>query len=187
MSEEQFHDLIAAVKAGRASRRDVVRRMVGLGLTAPFASLMLAHAGVAAEPAKADYKPGKAGGGGPLKLLYWQAPTLLNPHFAVGTKDQEGSRIFYEPLAGWDREGNLVPVLAAEIPSKENGGLTEDGLSVIWKLKQGVKWHDGAPFTADDVVFNWEYARMPETAAVSIGSYKDVKVEKIDDFTIRAI
>lgn len=131
------------------------------------------------------YKPTKAGGGGALKLLYWQAVTLLNPHFAVGTKDQEGSRIFYEPLAGWDSDGNLVPVLAAEIPSKENDGLTEDGLSVVWKLKKGVKWHDGAPFTADDAVFTWEYARNPETAAVTIASYKDVKVEKIDDFTIR--
>ncbi len=58
---------------------------------------------------------------------------------------------------------------------------------MIWKLKRGVKWHDGMPFTADDVVFNWEYARNPDTAAVSIASYKDIKVEKIDDFTIRVV
>ena len=58
---------------------------------------------------------------------------------------------------------------------------------MIWKLKRGVKWHDGKPFTADDVVFTWEYARNPETAAVSIASYKDVKVEKIDDFTVRVV
>jgi peptide/nickel transport system substrate-binding protein len=107
------------------------------------------------------------------------------PHFAIGTKDQEGSRIFYEPLAGWDGDGNPVPVLAAEIPSKDNDGLAEDGLSVVWKLKRGVKWHDGMPFTADDVVFTWEYARTPATAAVTIASYKDIKVEKIDDFTVR--
>ena len=50
------------------------------------------------------------GGGGALKVLWWQGATLLNPHFAVGTKDQEGSRIFYEPLAAWDGDGNLVPV-----------------------------------------------------------------------------
>ncbi len=187
MKEPELRELIADVKTGRLSRRGFVQRMIAVGLTAPMAGMMLSQSGVAMAEAAIPYKPTKAGGGGALKLLYWQAVTLLNPHFAIGTKDQEGCRIFYEPLAGWDREGNLVPVLAAEIPSKENGGLTEDGLSVIWKLKQGVKWHDGAPFTADDVVFNWEYARMPETAAVSIGSYKDVKVEKIDDFTIRAI
>jgi peptide/nickel transport system substrate-binding protein len=118
-------------------------------------------------------------------VLWWQGPTLLNPHFAVGTKDQDGSRIFYEPLAGWDAEGDLVPVLAAEIPTLDNGGLGEDGKSVTWKLKQGVKWHDGKPFTADDCVFNWEYAADPATAAVTIGSYKDVKVVKVDDHTIR--
>jgi peptide/nickel transport system substrate-binding protein len=185
MKERDLRNLIADVKIGRMSRRAFVQRMIAVGLTAPMAGMMLSHSGVAMAATAIPYKPTKAGGGGPLKLLYWQAVTLLNPHFAVGTKDQEGSRIFYEPLAGWDDEGNLVPVLAAEIPSKENDGLSEDGLSVVWKLKRGVKWHDGTPFTADDVVFNWEYARMPETAAVSVASYKDIKVEKIDDFTVR--
>jgi hypothetical protein len=50
-------------------------------------------------------------------MLWWQAPTLLNPHFATGTKDQDASRIFYEPLAGFDPDGNVVPVLAAELPT----------------------------------------------------------------------
>ena len=76
-------------------------------------------------------------------------------------------------------------MLAAEIPSRENGGLAADGKSVTWKLKRGAKWHDGKPFTADDVVFNWEYSKDPATAAVTIGSYKDVKVEKVDDFTVK--
>jgi peptide/nickel transport system substrate-binding protein len=185
MKERELRNLIADVKTGRLSRRAFVQRMIAVGLTAPMAGMMLSHSGVAMAATAIPYKPTKAGGGGLLKLLYWQAVTLLNPHFAVGTKDQEGSRIFYEPLAGWDNDGNLVPFLAAEIPSKENDGLAEDGLSVVWKLKRGVKWHDGMPFTADDVVFNWEYARTPETAAVSIASYKDIKVEKIDDFTVR--
>jgi peptide/nickel transport system substrate-binding protein len=187
MQERELRDLIADVKAGQLSRRAFVQRMVAVGLTAPMAGMMLSQSGVAMAATAIPYKPTKAGGGGLLKLLYWQAITLLNPHFAIGTKDQEGSRIFYEPLAGWDPDGNLVPALAAEIPSKENDGLAEDGRSVIWKLKRGVKWHDGKPFTADDVVFTWEYARNPETAAVSIASYKDVKVEKIDDFTVRVL
>jgi peptide/nickel transport system substrate-binding protein len=187
MNERELRDLIADVKNGRLSRRAFVQRMIAVGLTAPMAGMMLSHSGVAMAATAPPFTPTKAGGGGPLKLLYWQAVTLLNPHFAVGTKDQEGSRIFYEPLAGWDNEGNLVPSLAAEIPSKENDGLAEDGRSVIWKLKRGVKWHDGMPFTADDVVFNWEYARNPDTAAVSIASYKDITVEKIDDFTVRVI
>ena len=185
MHEHKLRDLIAGVKAGRMSRRAFARKMVGLGLTAPFATQLLASAGLAQTPASTEYKPTKAGGGGPLKMLFWQAATLLNPHFAVGTKDQEGSRIFYEPLAAWDPDGNLVPVLAAEIPDLENGGVASDGMSVTWKLKKDVTWHDGRPFTADDVVFNWEYAADPATAATTIGSYQDLKVEKLDPLNVR--
>ncbi len=177
------------VKDGKLSRRSFVQRMVALGLTAPMASQMLTFSGVPAAAAeeKFKYKPTKRGGGGPLKVLWWQGATLLNPHFAIGTKDQDASRIFYEPLAGWDPDGDLFPVLAAEIPTRENGGLAADGKSVTWKLKRGVTWHDGKPFSADDVVFNWEYAANPATACVTIGSYKDVKVEKVDDFTVKVI
>jgi peptide/nickel transport system substrate-binding protein len=185
MDERRLRELIAQVKAGRMTRRNFIHRMVGLGLTAPIAAQMLAYSGVAQAQAASSYKPTKRGGGGSLKLLWWQGATLLNPHFAVGTKDQEGSRIFYEPLAGWDQDGNLVPMLAAEIPSLENGGLARDGTSVTWKLKKGVQWHDGAPVTADDLVFNWEYANDPATAAVTIGTYKDVTVEKVDSHAVR--
>jgi len=185
MNERELRDLIAAVAGGRMSRRAFVSRMIGIGLTAPFASRLLIHAGLAQTSAPFEYKPTKAGGGGALKTLFWQAPTLLNPHFAVGTKDQEGSRIFYEPLAAWDPDGNLVPVLAAEIPEIENGGVAPDGMSVTWKLKKDVVWHDGRPFAADDVVFNWEYAADPATAATTIGSYQDIKVEKLDPLMVR--
>ena len=187
MKEHELRALVGEVKEGKLSRRAFVTRMVALGLTAPMASQMLDFVGVARADTKFNYKPTKRGGGGALRLLWWQAPTLLNPHFATGTKDQDASRIFYEPLAGWDADGNLVAALAAEIPSRENGGLAADGKSVTWKLKQGVKWHDGKPFTADDVVFNWEFSSDPETATVTSGSYKDVKVEKVDDFTVRVL
>ena len=185
MTERELRRLTALVRAGRVSRRAFVRRMVGFGLTAPLATQLLAHAGLAQTAPQSDYKPTKAGGGGALKLLFWQAATLLNPHFAVGAKDSEGCRIFYEPLAAWDPEGNLIPVLAAEIPDIENGGIAADGMSVTWKLKKGVEWHDGRPFTADDVVFTWEYASDPATAATTFGTYRDAKVEKIDPLTVR--
>jgi peptide/nickel transport system substrate-binding protein len=167
------------------SRRAFVRKMATFGVTAPLATQLLARAGLAQGPTQIDYKRGRAGGGGALKLLFWQGASLLNPHFSVGAKDSEGCRIFYEPLAAWDPDGNLVPGLAAEIPSLEDGGVAADGMSVIWKLKKDVQWHDGRPFTADDVVFNWEYAVDPATAAVSIGRYQELRVEKIDPFTVR--
>ena len=187
MDDRKLRNLIGDVKTGRMSRRSFLRRMAAVGLTAPLANQLLALGGVAMAQSSFTYTPTKRGGGGALKSLLWQAPTLLNPHFAVGTKDQLASRIFYEPLANWDPDGNLVPILAAEIPSRDNGGLAADGLSVTWKLKKDVTWHDGKPFTADDVVFNWEFARDPASAATTSGSYKDIKVEKVDSHTVKVI
>jgi peptide/nickel transport system substrate-binding protein len=187
MLDIELRSMIDGVKDGRMDRRAFIQRMIGLGLTAPMATQLLAIGGVAMAQSASPYKPTKRGGGGPLKLLWWQGPTLLNPHFATGTKDQDASRIFYEPFASWDVEGNLNPILAAEIPSIQNGGLTADAKSVTWKLKPGVKWHDGKPLTADDVVFTWDYARDPATAAVSIAAYRDCTVEKVDDLTVRIL
>jgi peptide/nickel transport system substrate-binding protein len=184
MDERDLRGLLDRVKAGRMSRRAFAKRLMAVGLTAPLANQLLAYSGVAMAQSKPTYKPTKRGGGGLLKVLWWQGATLLNPHFAVGTKDQDGSRLFYEPLAGWDGDGNLRPVLAEAIPGREDGTLAADGKSVTWKLKKGVTWHDGKPFTAADVVFTWEYAKNPATAAVTVGSYKDVVVEKLDDYTV---
>ncbi|MDA9467098.1 peptide ABC transporter substrate-binding protein [Bradyrhizobium sp. CCBAU 53415] len=187
MDENEIRDLVAEVKQGTLSRRSFIRTMAAAGIAAPIAGQVLAWHDVAMADATLAYKPTKAGGGGALKILLWQAPTLLNPHFALGTKDQIAARIFFEPLAGWDKDGNLIPCLAAEAPTKANGGLAADGMSVIWKLKRGVKWHDGKPFTADDVVFTWQYAADLATAAYTTGSYKDIKVEKIDDHAVKVI
>ncbi|WP_128927572.1 peptide ABC transporter substrate-binding protein [Bradyrhizobium guangxiense] len=187
MNENEIRTLVGQVKQGTLSRRSFIRKVAALGITAPIASQILVWNDVAMADATLPYKPTKAGGGGTLKMLLWQGPTLLNPHFALGTKDQIASRVFFEPLAGWDKEGNLIPCLAAEAPTKANGGLSADGMSVIWKLKRDVKWHDGKPFTADDVVFTWQYAADLATAAYTTGSYKDIKVEKIDDYAVKVI
>jgi peptide/nickel transport system substrate-binding protein len=186
MDDRKIRSLIHDVKIGRLSRRVFVHTMVGLGLTAPFAAQMLASAGVARAQSRPALNPTKRGGGGLVKTLWWQAATLLNPHFAVGTKDQDGSRIFYEPLASYDPDGNIVPVLAAEVPSVSNGTVSRDGTSVTWRLKKNVAWHDGKPFTADDVVFNWEYVMDPATAAVTQGQYRDIKtIDKLDSHTVK--
>ncbi len=187
LDEQNLRRLIADVKQGAMSRRSFIKRMAAAGIAAPAAGQLLAWNDVAWANATLAYKPTKAGGGGPLKILLWQAPTLLNPHFANGTKDAIASRIFFEPLAGWDKEGNLIPQLAAEVPSKANGGLSADGTSVVWRLKPDVKWHDGKPFSADDVVFTWEFAADPESATYSHAIYRDIRVEKIDDLTVKVI
>ena len=129
---------------------------------------------------------GSEGQSSTLKLLYWQAPTILNPHLSTGFKDAEAARITLEPLASFNNEGELVPFLAAEIPTTENGGVAEDGKSVTWKLKQDVKWSDGTPFKAQDVVFTYNFISNPQTGAVSAGTYEVVEsVEAIDDYTVK--
>ena len=121
-----------------------------------------------------------------MKLLYWQAPTILNPHLATGFKDFDAARIVYEPLASYDKNDQLIPFLAAEIPSIENGGIAKDGKSVTWKLKQNVQWADGEPFTAEDVVFTYEFIKNPEVAAASQEYYSTIeKVEAIDNYTVK--
>lgn len=121
-----------------------------------------------------------------LKLLYWQAPTILNSHLSTGFKDWEASRITLEPLATFNENSELTPVLAAEIPTVENGGVSADGLSVTWQLKKSVKWSDGEPFTAADVVFTYEFASNPDAGATSLGIFEGVEaVEAIDDYTVK--
>lgn len=139
------------------------------------------------EPTEAptEEPAGEAGGGGQLVLLWWQAPTILNPHVAQGTKDFDASQVALEPLANYDSSGELVPFLASEIPSLDNGGVSEDGLSVTWKLREGVKWHDGEDFTAEDVRFTWEFVADELTTATTFGTYEPVEdVEVIDDYTV---
>jgi peptide/nickel transport system substrate-binding protein len=189
MSESHVTEMIERVRAGRTSRRAFIEGMVGLGLTAPWAAHLLGVAGVAsAEPSRPAFVPSRRGGGGELKLLMWDAPTLLHPHFGRGLRDFTASRIFYEPLAAPTPEGTFAPVLAAEVPTLANGGIARDGLSMTWKLKRGVVWHDGAPFTADDVVFNWEFAVDPATTASSRGGFQGVaRVESVDTHTVKVV
>jgi len=120
-----------------------------------------------------------------LRILYWQAPTSLNPHFSQGTKDSAAASLILEPLIDVDIAGNLIPVLAAEIPSLENGSVAKDGTSITYKLRQGVTWSDGEPFTANDVKFTWQFTTDETAATTTIAKYIDIKdIEVVDDHTV---
>lgn len=121
-----------------------------------------------------------------IKLLYWQAPTTLNPHLSPGIKDLEAASIVLEPLAAYNEAEELEPILAAEIPIAENGGISADNTTVTWKLKEGVKWSDGEPFTAKDVAFTYQFITNPEVGATSGEFYGEVaSVEAVDDLTVK--
>jgi len=130
----------------------------------------------------------KRGEGGTLHLLWWQAPTILNIHTSNGTKDSDASSIVTEPLARISGKATLpdIPILAKEIPSAQNGEISADYTTVTWKLKDGIVWSDGQPFTADDVVYTWQWITKPENGSTSTASYSDIaKVEAVDKTTAK--
>jgi peptide/nickel transport system substrate-binding protein len=222
---------------GKLNRRDVLKRAMVMGLSAPVIAGLLAACGGDDDDDDGDNTPAAAntagtsadateapdeeespeaeateapdeeaspeagateatGGEQPtgqgrgvadlLKILYWQAPTILNTHFSQGTKDSAAASLVLEPLIDIAADGSLIPVLAAEVPSLENGGVAEDGLSVTYTLREGVMWSDGTPFTADDVVFTWEYASDEAATTTSLAAFDPVaNVEAVDDLTVR--
>ena len=72
-----------------------------------------------------------------LTLLYWQAPSIPNPYLSGGYKDRDAGAVTLEPLAVYDPDGNLVPALAAAIPTPDNGGVAQDQMSVTWNVEGG--------------------------------------------------
>jgi peptide/nickel transport system substrate-binding protein len=235
-SESRLERLRAEILAGRLSRRDVLRRAVALGLSAPVIASLLAACGddddddaaetteatattagaaqptattAAAEPtpttaaagetptaaaaaespttaAEVAEEPGQGRGMADLvRILYWQAPTILNPHFAQGDKDSSAASVVLEPLVSYNPDGTLRARLVSEIPSLENGGVAEDGTSVTWKLKEGVVWSDGEPFTAEDVKFTYDFVIDPESSSTSFAQYQVIdSVEVVDELTV---
>jgi peptide/nickel transport system substrate-binding protein len=192
IEEHALRHWVRQVVAGKASRRQFMHTMLGLGLSGPFTANLLAACGGASaqgRPAGASaFTPNKRGGGGKLRLLWWQAPTILNAHLAAGLKDVDAARVVYEPLISMNADGSFIPILATELPRMENNSLAQDGTWVTWRLKQGVVWHDDKPFTADDVVFTWEYATDPATGATSVGHYERIlRMEKLDDHAVKVV
>ena len=123
---------------------------------------------------------------GHLNILYWQASSTVNPYLSGGTKDIEAASLVIEPLAHYDENGNMVPVLVDEIPTVENGGVASDLRSITWKLTRGIKWSDGTALTAHDVVFSGEYCVHEEAGCNSTSYFTDVtKFEALDDHTVK--
>ena len=105
--------------------------------------------------AMADGHEGERGRDGNVSIIYWQAPSILNPFLSGGTKDVESASMVIEPLARYNEKGELVPWLVDEVPTVDNGGVAEDQKSITWKIKEGIVWSDGTPLTSEDVKFTW--------------------------------
>jgi peptide/nickel transport system substrate-binding protein len=149
-------------------------------------TLLASAAVLALAPMAQAQGEGERGRDGQLNIIYWQAPSTLNPYLSGGTKEVESASLVLEPLVRFDQSGEMVPWLAESIPTVENGGVAEDLTSITWTLKEGVTWSDGTPLTAEDAVFTWEYCTHPEGGCAQASYYDGVSdVVAVDDRTIR--
>ena len=125
------------------------------------------------------------GSDGNVSIIYWQAPSILNPYLSGGTKDIESSSMIIEPLARYNETGALVPFLAEEIPTVANGGVSNDLKSITWKLKSGLKWSDGSALTSADVKFTGEYCMDPDGGCAQLEKFDGItSISTPDDRTI---
>ena len=111
-------------------------------------------------------------------LIIPEEPSTLNRYLAVAPIVSQVADATLAGLATVDEEGEFIPVLAADLPTLDNGGVAPDFLTVTWKLRPGLQWSDGQPLTADDVKFTWEAVTHPDSGAVLAAGF-----ELIDDIT----
>jgi peptide/nickel transport system substrate-binding protein len=109
----------------------------------------------------------------------------LNPLLSQQTTLSLMSSLTMAWLIKWDRNNHPFPELATQVPSMENGGVSKDGLTITYHLRKGVKWSDGAPFTADDVVWSEQAVMNPNNNVVSRSGWDRItRVEEPDKYTV---
>ena len=142
--------------------------------------------GAIATTALAPAAFAERGADGHVNIIYWQAPSILNPYLSSGTKDIESASLVIEPLGRYDPDGGLVPYLAESIPTVENGGVAADLQSITWKLKSGLLWSDGSPVTSADVKFTADYCMHPDGGCAQLAKFEGVTaVDIVDDLTVK--
>ncbi len=126
------------------------------------------------------------GSDGHVGILYWQAPSILNPYLSAGTKDLEAASLILEPLARHDENGTLVAWLAESVPTVANGGVSNDLTTITWALRDDLVWSDGSPVTSADVVFTANYCLDPAGGCSGLTQFDDVvEVAAVDERTVR--
>jgi peptide/nickel transport system substrate-binding protein len=122
---------------------------------------------------------------GVLRIAGRQEPDTLMPIIGTQTVDTDLDMFWSGHLFNWSDENQFVPELATEVPTLANGGISTDGLTITYHIRKGVTWQDGAPFSADDVIFSWEQVMNPNNFVPSRLGYEDVdRIDKKGDYEI---
>lgn len=121
---------------------------------------------------------------GLLRIAVNEEPKNLNPLLAATTAEIFIDRLMFEPLISADPHGNPVPMLAADVPSQANGGISRDGLTILYRLRPA-RWSDGVPVTSHDVAWSWSAIENGNNDVVSRHGYDDVRsIETPDAQTV---
>lgn len=134
-------------------------------------NLIPSFVGAASAVVLAPVALAERGADGQVNILYWQAPSIMNPYLSGGTKDIEAASLVLEPLARYDETGAMVPWLVDRLPTVENGGVTSDLTSITWQLSEGLVWSDGSPVTSQDVKFTWAYCTAEGGGCAQVQNY----------------
>ncbi|HYH12006.1 MAG TPA: peptide ABC transporter substrate-binding protein [Thermomicrobiales bacterium] len=204
--KSQVRDLAESYKCGTIDRRQFMARATAIGVPTAVAFFMANAAPIVAAGGSRngfafyaqDATPAAGttgfpavgmegrtrGEGGELRIIQWQAATHLNSHRSTGTKDFMAADIINEPLMRYAEDGSLLPNLVTEVPSVENGMLSEDLAQVTFSLLPDVVWSDGEPFTSRDVQFTWEWITTESNSAVTFATWDVIEsIETPDELT----
>ncbi len=122
---------------------------------------------------------------GVLRWGEYTEPDTLNPELSSLQVTLEESMLWAGYLFNYNDQNQFVPELATTVPTLENGGISHDGLAITYHLRHGVRWQDGAPFGADDVIFSWHAVMNPRNNIPSREGYDLIsRIDKVDDHTI---
>ena len=120
-----------------------------------------------------------------LRVVSGNVPRTLNPLLATQTVEAAIARLTTDILVSADAHGNLVPKLARDVPTRANGGISADGLTITYHLRRGVLWQDGVPFTSADVLFSFGAIMNPNNDIISRHGYDIVRrVDTPDPLTV---
>ena len=175
-----YRTLTTAFLENRIDRRDLVKGLAAAGIIIPAGIGLSGTSGVAAA------QEGRGEPGGAVVVGVYQEPNSLNFLLTGGPISFASMQLtpLFEPLIRYNEQGEMEPRLLAEIPTAENGGISEDGLVYTLKFTDGVTWHDGTPTTANDFRFTWEWIMDPANQAQATAGWAEIEsVEVLDDLT----
>jgi peptide/nickel transport system substrate-binding protein len=147
-------------------------------------ALLLTACGRTAEPGPPPTQPPLPGSLQTIVVPIAEDPPGFNAYLTDTGYEELLGELIYEGLAEMAPDGNFYPKLAQELPTRENGGISPDGLTVTWKLRDHILWSDGQPFTSDDVRFTWETLSHPDNGLAGVTGFDLIDwVETPDDYT----